>query len=140
MDGLEHQAPVQKQGEVADVVQVKPQFLDGVLQVLAVAVVHLRPAGDAGANEVPQVVVRDLSFVDLGALRPFSAGADQAHLAAQDVPKLGEFVEPGLAKEGTEPSNAVIAAAGIDVTFGSYVRMVRNFRIEKTRPRRPTRS
>jgi hypothetical protein len=31
---------------------------------------------------------------------------------------LGKFVEPGLAKERTEPSNAVIVVAGIDVTFG----------------------
>ena len=75
---------------MADIVQVEPQFLDGVLKVLAVAIVHLRPAGDAGADKVPQVVVRDLLFIDLGALCPFGARADQAHLAAQHVPKLGD--------------------------------------------------
>ena len=118
VDGLEHQAPVQKQGEVADVEQVKPQFLDGVLQVLAVAVVHLRPAGDAGADEVPQVVVRDLFFVDLGALRPFSAGADQAHLAAQDVPKLGEFVEPGAAQDGADTGHPFVSLTCVEPARG----------------------
>ena len=62
VDGFEHRAPIQKQGEMANVIEVEAQLLDGVLEVLAVGIVDLRPARDAGADQVTEVIVGNLPF------------------------------------------------------------------------------
>ena len=62
-------------------------------QGVAVFIADLGPAGDAGAHAVALPVVGDLlvqRFDELGAL---GAGADDRHLAAEDVEELRQFIE-----------------------------------------------
>lgn len=41
------------------------------------------------------------------------AWADDGHLAAEDIPELGKFIEGGAAEEGAEGEDAGVAAAGL---------------------------
>src|SRR2546427_5754822 len=87
-------------GPVRDVVKV---VLDALAErSVAAPAVDLGPAGDAGLDAVASHVVRNglAELVDEeGALRP---GADQAHVALQDVDELGQLVQTGAAQEGTD--------------------------------------
>ena len=118
MDGFEHRAPIQKQGKIADVIEVEAQLLDGVLEVFAVRIVDLRPAGDAGPDQVTEVIVGNLLFVDFGALGPLGARPNEAHVAAKDVPELWKFIEASPAKEGAETRDAMVTGACVEVAFG----------------------
>src|ERR1043165_6921324 len=85
---VEHQRPV------FDVIQV---VLDAHAdRRIAAPAVHLRPAGDAGADFVAEHVVRELGAELFAELRPLGARADHAHLAGDDVPELRQLVDrPG---------------------------------------------
>ena len=54
---------------------------------------HLGQAGDAGADQQAGAVVGNRLFELRDELGAFRARADHAHVAAQDVPQLREFVE-----------------------------------------------
>ena len=56
VDGFEHRAPIQKQGKIANIIEVEAQLLDGVVEVLAIRIIDLRPAGDAGPDQVTEVM------------------------------------------------------------------------------------
>ena len=71
--------------------------------------VDLRPAGDAGRDvETPRLMGRVL--VDLIAQR--RPGADEAHLADEDVPELRQLVDRRLAQQLTDLQDARVA--GVD--------------------------
>ena len=105
---------------MADVIQIEPQFLDGILKICAVRIIDLRPSSDSGSDKVAQMIVRNLLFVDLGALDPLRAWSNEAHLASENIPKLGQFIEAALAEEGTESGDAMVANARVDVAFGRF--------------------
>lgn len=48
----------------------------------------------------------------LGVMGAFGARADEAHLPAEDIPELGEFVEVPAADEGADAKEAGIVAGG----------------------------
>ena len=79
-------------------------------------------AGDAGADgEDFAAVVGGVGLEDLGV---FGAGADEAHVADEDVPKLGQLVELGVTQPVAEGGDAVVAVggdAGAGVAFGALV-------------------
>src|ERR1019366_8392540 len=103
---------VQGQRHVLDVVKVVFQLGDGVLQGVAVLVVDLRPAGDAGPHAVALPVVGNLlveGFDELGALR---AGAHDGHLALQDVEELRQLVEADGADDAADGGDARIVLLG----------------------------
>ena len=74
-----------------------------MVEVRVAAAADLPQAGDAGLHRqpaaVPQVVARDL----VGERRP---RADEAHLAAEHVPQLGQLVERGPPQEAADPRDA----------------------------------
>src|SRR5689334_15525451 len=82
--------------EVVDVFEVE---LDAVSPHDRVAAFELRPPGNAGANfeAPPLALVVSLHLVGQG-----WAGADHAHLAAQDVEKLRDLIEREPAEEAAD--------------------------------------
>lgn len=107
-----------------DDVEVEAQRLAGeVLGVHAdffgnaevVAAVDLGPAGEAGGQFVDTVLGAQLDQVVLVEER--GAWADDAHVAFEDAPELGELVEGGAAEEGAdggEPGVGVLEEVGGD--------------------------
>ena len=94
LDGFEDDAAVQADGPVLDILGVEADDLFKIGDVAAAA--DLPHAGDAGAEgQAGTVVVLVLlPLVDGGRTR-----ADDAHVALQDVPELGELVQGVLADE-----------------------------------------
>src|SRR6266481_5419022 len=78
---------------MADVIEVVLKLLDRVLIARAVRIIHLRPSGDPRFHQVPEMIKRNYLFVAFGALSPFRAWADQAHVTLEDIPKLGHLIE-----------------------------------------------
>ena len=73
---------------VAQVPELVLQLLERVALVAGVAVLHLRPAGQAGPHEVAQVVERQLLDQLGDVVRLLGPGADDRQVAAQDVEHL----------------------------------------------------
>ena len=84
------------------VVEVVFELSFGLFERCTIPVPDLSPACNAGTDHVAQIVIGNLVAEPLdkfGALRP---GADKPHIAAQNVPELGNFIESGLAHESTK--------------------------------------
>lgn len=99
-DGLKQVHEVDPDGPVADVPSVHGDalFVGGVA-----AAAGLPHACDAGQDHA---VLAEVVAVALDLLRDNRARADEAHVAADDVPELWQLVEAGLAEEGAEFSDA----------------------------------
>src|SRR2546423_5418037 len=91
---LEHDHRVEFEGVMPDVIKIVFQFFDRILIALAIGIIYLRPARDAGFYQVAEMIERDLLLVALGALDPLRPRSDQAHVPAKHVPKLWQLVEP----------------------------------------------
>ena len=103
---------VEPDGPVFDVVDV---VLDAAGEVVAAAqAVDLGPAGHAGFHQVAGEVVGDFGREVFDVVRAFGARADQAHVAAEDVPELGKFVEVPAADEGADAEEARVGGEGAD--------------------------
>src|SRR4051794_22534353 len=99
MYGLQEDQEVEGHRAVLDVVEVVAHLPGGAEAASRVATADLGPPGQAGLHERAALVVGDQArqLVDeLGRLR---AGADEAHLALEDLPELGQLVEMGLAQD-----------------------------------------
>src|SRR3989338_86988 len=69
--------------------------------VMRIAIVaDLRPSGKAGSYEIARIVVRNSRVVFGRQFRQLRSRSHERKIAADDVPKLGEFVEP----QKTKPS------------------------------------
>src|ERR1044071_189630 len=97
LHGLEQDDGVEQEALVLDVVEVVLQLLPRVLDRRAVGVLNLRPARQAGRDEVALLVEGNLLCELFDEVRPFGARADEVHLAAQDVPELRYLVHANLA-------------------------------------------
>ena len=111
LDGQGDDLEVSGEGEVVDVPDVEGEFLlpgDGV------AAVALGPAGDAGAHFVAAGL---LGRVEGEVLNEQGAGADEGHVADEDVPELGQLVDGGGADEAAYAREALLvgqeAALGV---------------------------
>ena len=101
---------VEPDAPVFDVVDV---VLDAGGEVgVAAEAVDLRPAGHARFHEVARKIVRDFPGELVDVIRALRTRADEAHVAAEDVPKLREFVDVPAAKEGADAEQAGVAARG----------------------------
>jgi len=111
-EGEEEDLGVEPEGPVFDVIDV---VLDSFREVaVAAQAVDLRPAGHAGFHEVSWQVVRDDGGELVDVVRAFGARADEAHVAAEDVPKLREFVDVPVADKGADAEQAGVVGAGAD--------------------------
>src|SRR6266566_5318127 len=79
---------------MADVVEIILELLDRVFIALPIRIIHLRPAGDPRFHQVPKMIKRNGLLIAFGALGPFRAWTDQAHVTLEDIPKLGQLIEP----------------------------------------------
>src|SRR6266403_4158820 len=77
-----------------DVVEIVLKLLHRVFITLAIRIIHLRPSSDPRFHQVPEMIKRNYLFVTFGALSPFRAWADQAHVTLEDIPKLRQLIEP----------------------------------------------
>ena len=103
--------------------------------------------GDPGPHDEPLPVGRDLVAQLLEEGRPDRARADEAHVAAQDVPELRQLVElgaPQLQPDACQLGDSVSASAPRRGAGPGAARRpacsVRNLYIVNVAPKRPTRS
>src|SRR6201996_2401049 len=112
LDGLEHDEEVEAHRLVLEVVEVVGELSAGFGGRGALAVTDLRPAGEAGADHVAQVVERNLLREPGGELGALGARADEAHLTAKNVPELRNLVDACLAQKAAEAGNARVVFGG----------------------------
>ena len=67
--------------------------------------------GQAGAHDQPLPVLRDIGAELLEERGPDRAGADDAHVALQDVDELGQLVELGRAQDPADPGHLGLGPA-----------------------------
>src|SRR3954447_6591270 len=100
----EQDAEVEERRPVLDVPDVE---LDPLRPGQLRAAVDLRPPRDAGLDlQAPALML--VVFLDLVAQR--RPRADHAHVAAQDIPELGQLVERQLAEDAAGARDARVAA------------------------------
>ena len=105
----EHQFQIRQHVHVVDVHQVKFQLLIGFGIVLAV---DLGIAGQPGLDLQPQLEIRHSPVILLRDLRPLRSGADDAHIANQDVPELGQLIQPAFPDDPAHRRDPVVVIAG----------------------------
>ena len=86
----------------------------------AVTPVDLGPAGEAGLHGMAQAVIGDVLLELLHEGHAFGTGTDEAHVALDDVPDLGQLVDAHLADELAHAGHAGVVGGGPDgaVLFG----------------------
>src|SRR5262245_59754264 len=89
-------------------------FFPSVLERSAVWITDLRPSGQPRFDQVTLGVIRDHLFELLDEDRAFWPRPDQAHLAANDVEQLGQFIDPQFANPSAHSRYARIAFVGPD--------------------------
>src|SRR6185436_16619859 len=97
---------IQRQRPIADIVNIvaKSLFEAGV----APPAVDLRVAGNAGPDGMAEIVAA-MFFAELsGKFRTLGAGTDEAHVAAQHIPELRQFVKAGAPEKISDSSAARI--------------------------------
>lgn len=92
-----------------DVVKIVFDFDLGLFSIGGIAMGDLCPAGDAWSNDVTIVVKRDFLNKLVNKYFLFGAGADKAHVAFENVPELGQFVDAGFADDVADASDACVA-------------------------------
>src|SRR4029453_8004706 len=98
-----------------DIIEIVFELLDCVAVALAVRIVDLSPAGDPRFYQVPEMIKRNRPLIAFGAFVPLRARADQAHVALEDIPKLGKLVEPQFAQPTPEASDPRIAFTRVNI-------------------------
>src|SRR5262249_21943244 len=92
-EGLQQDLQIEAETPALDVVEV---VLDPLLdRRVAAPAVDLRPAGDPGLHLVAEHVAGHAATEFLDEARALGPRADQAHLTAQHVDELRQFVEAG---------------------------------------------
>src|SRR5689334_566009 len=81
---------------VLNIIEVVGQFVAGIFERGAIWIVYLRPPGDAGLDAVPFRVERYLSYEIVDKTRPLRTRTDEAHIAAQYIDELRQFIDPKL--------------------------------------------
>jgi hypothetical protein len=109
------------EGDASDVLRIDVHVL---VQQRAALARHLPQAGDAGTNEVPGMVDEVVGLCDAHQL---GAGANEAHVAFDDIEQLRQLVEAPLANETADRRVARIVEAfvGLPAIAAIEVRVVR---------------
>ena len=94
------------------VIQVVAELDRSFFGAGGVALLHLRPARQAWAYQMPPGVAGDVLCKLLNKGHLLRARTDQAHVAAQHIPQLRDFIEPGVAQKTPQPRDARIGLAG----------------------------
>src|SRR6185436_12737167 len=94
LDGLKHDDGIKKQSMVLNVEEIVLKLLSRIFDRGAVWVLNLRPTRQARRDQMPLLVERNL-LGQLGhKMRSLGSGANEAHLTLQNVPKLGNLIDP----------------------------------------------
>src|SRR3954468_19167531 len=92
-DRLEQDQQIEEGRIILGIEQIIFELLARILDRGAIGIVDLRPAGDARLHHVALGIIIELLLEILDELRAFWAWADKAHLALQNRPGLGQFVD-----------------------------------------------
>src|SRR4029079_17766795 len=94
------------QTSMLEVVKIVGELRSGPRGIVGIPDMDLSPAGDSGLEEEPTIPVGHLSLEQTDVLRTLGPGAYDAHLAAEDVPKLGKLVPAGPPEDATDSRDA----------------------------------
>jgi len=80
---------------------------------LSAAAVDLGPAGDTGTDVMTYHVFFNLGAVVFGMGEHVGTGTNDAHVALEDIDKLGKFVDIHFAEDASEGGNAGVFLGGL---------------------------
>ena len=95
-----------------DVIEVVFEFDRRLGDAGDVAVVDLRPASETGLDQQAGAVEGNLPLEFGHQFRTLGTRPDETHLAAQDIPELGQFVKTRLAQEIADARHTRIVLGG----------------------------
>src|SRR6185503_14767866 len=99
LDRLEHDVEVERERQVLDIEEVVLQLLQRVFLAGAVGVVDLCPTRQARPDDVTLAVEGDFARELVDELRPFGQRPHEANLPHENIPQLGELIQPGAAQK-----------------------------------------
>src|SRR5262245_62190001 len=105
LDRVEENAEIEADREMFDVIEIVSHLLSLFVEIVRVSVPNLCPAGDPGANDRAERVVRDIPDEELEVRDRVRSRPNQVHVALDNVEELREFVEPELAQPLTDPGD-----------------------------------
>ena len=106
---------VEEEGAVLKVIKVVVEADEHLIKGVGIAVVEGGIGGDAGADGVEVGVARIALHYLLDEVGALGAGAYETHIAAQDVPELGELVEMVLADELADAGEACVVLLVVEL-------------------------
>src|SRR5882672_460488 len=119
---FEQDESVEHRRLIFDVVEIVLMFFPRVLDRSPIGVADLRPSGQPRFDQVTLGVIRNSLFKLFDEDRAFGPRPDQAHLAANDIEQLRQFINPSFANPPAHARHARIVFVGPDwaVRFGVY--------------------
>lgn len=115
VEGEPENFAVEEEGAVLEVIKVVVEADEHLLKSIGIAVVEGGIGGDAGADGVEVGVARVALHYLLDEVGALGAGAYETHIAAQDVPELGELVEMVLADELADAGEACVVLLVVEL-------------------------
>ena len=98
MQRFDDEIEIEGQAGVLDVIEFVFEFVQMRNIVVRVAVADLRPAGEARFHAESQVIEGDHLRQAVGIHLADRSQAHHAELALEDIPQLGQLIQPGLAQ------------------------------------------
>src|SRR3972149_5409244 len=114
LDRLPEDEEGHREGPVLQVVEVESELLLDVLDVVHVAAPARGPARDAGPHGRARAEVGVALGQSADELGAFGPGPDQAHVATEHVPELGQLVDARGAQEPAHAGHAVVLVGAPD--------------------------
>src|SRR5438477_4615271 len=117
-----------------DVIEVVLELLHCVLVALAVGIIRLRPTGDTRFDQMPKMIKRDRLLIAFSALAPLGTRPNQADVAFECIPKLGQLIESEFSQPAPHRSHATVIFARINVFVGLVGAPAHGPEFEKNEP------
>src|SRR6185437_6808660 len=111
-DGRYQDQKIEEEAAVLHVIEIIRQLLPRVLDRCPIGEVYLCPTGDPGLDVGAVTIKRDIARQFFDEVRPLRARTDEAHLTAQHVDELRQFVDPCRADESTHAGDSRVVARG----------------------------
>src|SRR5690625_4732562 len=91
-----------------DIIEVIFEFFDGVFDAGGVSLLHLGPAGDTRFDAMTPLIEWNLFLELTDECSLLGSRPDDAHVALENVPQLGQLVQTEATQNTTDRRDAVV--------------------------------
>ena len=108
MESLDDNYDIKPVGKVLDVIEIIFELQPGGINGGYIALMHLRPAGDARLDDVPIDVEGHFTLIPVRQRHRLRARSDPAHLPAQNIDDLWQLIDAIMAQKTPDARDPLI--------------------------------